>query len=63
MMLFFATGDPPVVSASPVDQANVNAGDNATFTVAATGVGLTYQWQKDGSDVTDSQNTYRYTHH
>ena len=24
---------------------------NATFSVAATGTGLTYQWQKDGVDI------------
>ena len=27
------------------------AGTNATFTVVATGTGLTYQWRKDGADI------------
>ncbi|WKN45481.1 fibronectin type III domain-containing protein [Tunicatimonas pelagia] len=36
----------PTVNTDPADQA-VCEGQNATFTVAATGTGLTYQWQED----------------
>ena len=35
---------PPVIESQPAGQ-NVTAGEKATFTVAATGEGLTYQWQ------------------
>jgi len=37
----------PAITTQPVAK-NVCAGSTATFTVAATGTGLTYQWQKDG---------------
>ena len=43
---------PPVVTVHPTDL-TVTEGDRATFTVTATGSGtLTYQWKKDGVDVT-----------
>ena len=35
------------ITARPLSQ-SVNSGQSATFTVAATGSGLTYQWQKNG---------------
>ncbi len=35
---------PPAITTQPQSQ-SVNAGSNATFTVAATGTGLTYQWR------------------
>ena len=35
--------------------------ENATFSVAATGVSLTYQWQKDGTNITDTADTYNGT--
>ncbi|MGS0763184.1 S-layer homology domain-containing protein [Syntrophomonas curvata] len=35
---------PPAITGQP-GNATVNAGNNASFTVAATGTGLTYQWQ------------------
>ncbi len=38
---------PPVITTDPVDQA-VCAGTQVTFSVAATGSNLTYQWRKDG---------------
>ena len=36
----------PVITSQPQDIA-VKAGETATFTVVATGTGLTYQWEKD----------------
>lgn len=41
---------PPVITLQPVAQ-DVESGVNVTFTVAATGLNLTYQWQKDGLDM------------
>ncbi len=38
------------ITQQPSDQ-NVCAGDNASFSVTATGSNLTYQWQKDGSNI------------
>ena len=32
--------------------------EDATFSVTATGDSLTYQWQKDGIDITDTADTY-----
>lgn len=44
---------PPVITTQPVSQ-SVPAGTNVTFTVVATGSEpLTYQWQKDGSNLSD----------
>jgi alpha-tubulin suppressor-like RCC1 family protein len=46
-----AAPTPPVVSTQPANQ-TVNAGQTATFSVAATGTApLAYQWQKNGSDI------------
>lgn len=41
----------PVVTSQPTSQ-TVNEGEDATFTASATGDGLSYQWQKDGVDIT-----------
>jgi CotH kinase protein/Concanavalin A-like lectin/glucanases superfamily/Lamin Tail Domain/Immunoglobulin domain len=42
---------PPTISLQPQSQ-TVLAGENATFTVAATGTGtLTYQWRSNGADI------------
>ena len=43
---------PPQITGQPLDQW-VSAGGNATFTVAATGPGLTYRWQRNGLFITD----------
>jgi len=42
---------PPSITTQPASQ-NANAGGTVTFNVVATGTGpLTYQWNKDGSDI------------
>ncbi|MBN1491259.1 MAG: immunoglobulin domain-containing protein [Phycisphaerae bacterium] len=47
---------PPTITQHPTAQ-NVCPDDTATFTVAASGTGtLTYQWQKNGANLTDSGN-------
>ncbi len=40
----------PVITTQPQTQ-TVCAGQNATFTVVASGTGLSYQWKKDGTDI------------
>lgn len=46
-------GEPPVIDEEPVPQA-IAAEDDATFTVAASGgAPLSYQWRKDGADLSD----------
>ena len=49
-----ATPAPPTITSQPVNQAVV-AGADATFSIAATGTSLTYQWQSspDGTSWTD----------
>lgn len=42
---------PPVIGSQPQVQ-SVLTGATATFSVAATGPGLSYQWQRDGVDIT-----------
>ena len=38
----------------PVDQTNIVPGSDVSFSVTATGTApLSYQWQKDGEDLTD----------
>lgn len=50
---FTVTTPPPTITQQPVNSA-VNYGQNATFSVQATGYGsLAYQWQKDNADITD----------
>ncbi len=47
---------PPTITQHPASQ-NPCAGGTATFTVAASGTGtLTYQWQKDGANLSDGAN-------
>lgn len=41
---------PATLTSQPQDE-TVNVGGTATFTVTASGDNLTYQWQKDGSDL------------
>ncbi len=47
--------DLTMIAQSPSTQ-NVCAGSSASFSVSATGSGLSYQWKKDGVDITDSGN-------
>ncbi len=45
----------PAITAQPVSLAHC-AGTNATFSVTATGTGLTYQWQKGGVNIAGATN-------
>ncbi len=48
--------DSPSITAGP-QSATVNAGDSTNFTVTATGGGtLTYQWRKNGANLSDGGN-------
>ena len=47
-----AINTPVVITTQPTDQ-TVCDGSSVTFTVGATGSGLTYQWREGSSDVTD----------
>ena len=47
--------DLPVITADPQSSTN-NAGDTVSFTVSATGPSLSYQWRKNGSNLTDGGN-------
>lgn len=42
--------DPPVITQHPASMTKT-VGQSATFSVVATGTGLTYQWQKDGVNI------------
>lgn len=43
------------ITTQPAD-ATVCAGTNATFTIVVSGSGITYQWQKDGSSISNGGN-------
>ena len=46
--------DPPQVTVHPVNQTNIVPGSDVSFSVTATGTTpLSYQWQKDGVNLTD----------
>ncbi len=49
----------PIINTQPQAQ-TVCAGANATFTVAASGSGLTYQWRRNGTDISGA-NSSTYT--
>jgi len=51
----FPAGCPVEVTTQPTDQAAC-PGDPATFTAAATGTGVTFQWRKNGINLTDGGN-------
>ncbi len=52
--------DPPTISVQPVD-VTVTEGGPVTLSVAATGSGpVTYQWKKDGVDITGATNSSYY---
>ena len=46
---------PPVITTEPIDQI-VCEGDSVSFTVTATGDGLTYQWRKGSIDIVGATN-------
>jgi hypothetical protein len=46
---------PPAVTSQPSNQ-TICSGSSASFSVTATGAGLTYQWQKNGSNISDGGN-------
>ena len=50
-----------MITVQPVSQLLVVPGKPATFTVAATGINLMYQWQKGGSNITTGANPATYT--
>ena len=50
--------DGPEITDQPDDQLDIIQGMNATFTVAASGLTLTYQWFKDGVSISDTADTY-----
>jgi hypothetical protein len=53
--------NPPVITAEPINQTSCVLG-NATFSVTATGTGLTYQWRKAGVDISGATSaTYTLT--
>ena len=45
----FPAVDPPRITTQPQNMLNVIPGDNAVFTVAASGLRLTYTWMQNGS--------------
>lgn len=49
----------PTITTQPADQ-RINAGQSATFTVTASGSGLSYQWQKNGAAIAAATSS-RYT--
>ncbi|MEO6732366.1 MAG: immunoglobulin domain-containing protein, partial [Ferruginibacter sp.] len=42
---------PPAITTQPVTTQTLCSGNSASFSVVATGTGLTYQWKKAGSDI------------
>jgi alpha-tubulin suppressor-like RCC1 family protein len=46
----------PVITTQPMSQ-TVNAGQSASFTVVAAGAPLSYQWRKDGTNVSGATST------
>ena len=47
------TVDRPAIMTDPTTQQNVIPGTNVTLTVQANGSDLTYQWQRNGMNLTD----------
>ena len=49
--LHTSTVDPVVITSHPAPQVLIVPGQSASFTVTATGDNLSYQWQKDGVEI------------
>jgi hypothetical protein len=49
-------GSSPVITTQPIDL-TVSQGNNATFSVQATGQNLTYQWKRNGVDISNARNS------
>ena len=47
-----------MITRQPVDQLNVMSGSDVMFSVTATGDGIIFQWQKDGTNIDDLAGTY-----
>ena len=47
-----------MIDVQPMDQVDVPEGENVDFSVTATGVSLTYQWQKSEVNINDAAGTY-----
>ena len=45
----FSAVDPPRITTQPQNMFNIIPGNNAVFTVAASGLRLTYTWMQNGS--------------
>lgn len=51
------SGQPPLITSQPAD-ATVTEGDSAVFNVVASGTAsITYQWQKNGADITGATDS------
>jgi hypothetical protein len=49
-------GSNPVITNEPIDL-TVSQGNNATFSVQATGQNLSYQWKRNGVDISNARNS------
>lgn len=50
--------DTPEITTQPANQMDINEGTDATFTVEASGALLEYQWMKDNTDISDTEDLY-----
>ena len=48
----------PISIVTQPDDVTIAAGENAVFTVVVSGDSPSYQWQKDGADISDIADTY-----
>lgn len=51
-----SAGTAPVITVQPANQ-SVTAGNTASFSVTATGSGLTYQWRRNGTDISGATSS------
>ncbi len=47
-----------MITIQPLSLPSAPESEDATFTVEASGLMLSYQWQKDGVPIVDTENTY-----